>query len=280
MAHSHRTDSHEAHAHHADPVMTEMLDLDVEVLHEYHRELITWVGSLPPARPLLIDLGAGTGTGALALAQERPDAQVVAVDGSDEMLDHLRHRARALGVAERIRTVQADLDEPWPALGPADLVWASASLHHLADPGRVAGEIRAALRPGGVVAVVELDSFPRFLTEDPGAGVEERGHALMAEYRAEAGMHLGEDWGARLAAAGFVVDAPRHVDIELRAPLPAAAGRYAQVCLQRMRQGLDTRLGAGDLAVLDTVVAGLPDRDDLTVRTARTVWLGRRPVEG
>lgn len=280
MARSPGTDSPEAHAHNADPVMTEMLDLDVEVLHEYHRDLITWIGSLPPPDPLLIDLGAGTGTGALALAQERSDAQVIAVDGSDGMLDHLRHRARALGVAERIRTVQADLDQPWPALGPADLVWASASLHHLADPGGVAGEIRAALRPGGIVVVVELDSFPRFLTADAAAGVEERGHALMAEYRAEAGMRMGEDWGARLAAAGFDVDAPRRFDIQLRSPLPAAAGRYAQVCLQRMRQRLDTRLSADDLAILDTVIAGLPNRDNLSVRTARTVWLGRQPVEG
>ncbi|GII59230.1 hypothetical protein Pth03_76190 [Planotetraspora thailandica] len=45
-----------------------------------------------------------------------------------------------LGVADRIRTIQADLDQTWPALGPADLVWASASLHHMAvssiEPGQ------------------------------------------------------------------------------------------------------------------------------------------------
>jgi SAM-dependent methyltransferase len=258
--------------------LAEMLDLDAEVLHQYHRDLITWVSSLAPGRPLIIDLGAGTGTGALALARQLPDAQVVAVDVSEPMLEHLQHKARALGVADRIRTVQADLDQPWPALGPADLVWASASLHHIADPDRALTQIHAALRPGGVLAVVELDSFPRFLPDEAGAALEERCHAALAAIRAEAGMHVGADWGACLAKAGFTVEAERRFGIALRAPLPAAAGRYAQVSLQRMRHGLDGHLDAGDLAALDAVAADVLGRDDLTVRAARTVWLARRPT--
>ena len=90
----------------------EMLDLDAEVLHEHHNDVITWVGSMAPDRPHIVDLGAGTGTGALALARQLPGAEVVAVDVSEPMLEHLRHKARALGVADRIRTVQADLDQP------------------------------------------------------------------------------------------------------------------------------------------------------------------------
>jgi SAM-dependent methyltransferase len=256
----------------------ELLDLDAEVLHEYHRDLIAWVGSVTPDRPLVIDLGAGTGTGALALARQLPDARVVAVDVSEPMLEHVRHKADALGVGGRIRTVQADLDQPWPALGPADLVWASASLHHLADLALALSQILTVLRPGGVLAVTELDSFPRFLPDEAGAALEERCHAAMAEIRAEAGMHIGEDWGARLAEAGFTVEAERRFDIVLRAPLPAAAGRYAQVSLQRMRQRLDGRLDAGDLAALDAVAAGVLSRDDLTVQAPRTVWLARRPT--
>jgi hypothetical protein len=152
-------------------------------------------------------------------------------------------------------------------------------MHHLADPDRALGQIHGALRPDGLVAVIELDSFPRFLTDDAGAALEERGHAAMAESRAEAGMHMGEDWGARLAAGGFTVEVERPFDIELRAPLPAATIRYAELCLQRMRDRLDTRLSPTDLAALDTILAGIPDRDDLTVRTTRTAWLGRRPAE-
>ncbi|GAA2110699.1 class I SAM-dependent methyltransferase [Actinomadura alba] len=263
-----------AHSH-----LAEMLDLDADVLHEFHRDVITWVGSVTPARSRIIDLGAGTGTGALALARQLPDAEVVAVDVSESMLEHLRHKASALGVADRIHTVQADLDQLWPPLSPADLVWASASLHHMADPGRALTQALATLRPGGALVVTELDSFPRFLPDEAGAALEDRCHDALAEIRAEAGMHMGEDWGARLAEAGFIVEAERHFDIALQPPLPAATGRYAQVSLQRMRHGLDGRLDAGDLAALDALAAGVPGRDDLTVRATRTVWLARRPEE-
>jgi SAM-dependent methyltransferase len=259
------------------PDLAEILDLDADVLHEYHREVMTWVASLLPGRPRIIDLGAGTGTAALALARQVPDAEVIAVDVSESMLEHLGRQARLLGVDGRVRTVQADLDQPWPALGPADLVWAAASLHHMADPGHALAQAFATLRPGGLLAVTELGSFPRFLPDPAGAALEERCHAALAQARTEAGMHMDEDWGARLAEAGFTIEAERHVDIALRPPLPAAAGRYALVSLQRARHGLDGRLGASDLAALDAVLAELPDRDDLTVRTGRAVWLARRP---
>jgi hypothetical protein len=89
-------------------------------------------------------------------------------------------------------------------------------------------------------------------------------------------MHMGEDWRVRLAEAGFNVRAEQHFDIVLRPPLPAAAGRYAQVSFQRMRHGLDGRLSANDLADLDAAAAGALGRDDLTIRASRTVWLARR----
>ncbi|MGA5299935.1 class I SAM-dependent methyltransferase [Nucisporomicrobium flavum] len=262
-----------AHSH-----LAEMLDLDAEVLQEYHRDVITWAGSLVPARPRIIDLGAGTGTGSLALARHLPDAEVTAVDVDDEMLEHLRHRADELGLGDRVRTVQADLDQPWPDLGPADLVWASASLHHMADPGNALAQALATLRPGGVMLATELDSFPLFLTGTADAGLEERAHAALAALRDEAGLHMHEDWGDRLAKAGFAVEEERRADIDLRPPLPPAAGRYAQVSLGRMAPRLEGRLDPADLAALEALAAGVADRDDLTVRTTRTVWLGRRPV--
>jgi SAM-dependent methyltransferase len=257
--------------------LAEMLDLDAEVLHEYHRDVITWAGSLTTGRPRIVDLGAGTGSGTFALARHLPGAEVTAVDVDEEMLGHLRHRAAERGLADRVRTVQADLDAPWPALGPADLLWASASMHHLADPRAALRQAYATLRPGGVFVVTELQSFPRFLPDGPEAEVEERCHAALARYRTEAGMHMHEDWGARLAEAGFAVEAERRFDIELRAPLPAATGRYAEVSLSRMRHRLEGRVSDADLAAMDRIAAAVAGRDDLVVRTVRTAWAGRRP---
>ena len=274
--------SHEGQHSHGDQAeLAELIDLDAEVLHEHHREVIGWIASLVPERARVIDLGAGTGVGALALARQLPGAKVTALDIDEAMLARIRHKAAALGVADRVRTVQADLDEPWPTpestLGPADLVWAANSMHHVADPGRVLAQARAALRPGGMIVISEMNSFPRFLTDEAGAAAEDRGHAAMAEARTEAGMHMDEDWGDRLVQAGLVAEEPRSFGIVLSAPLPTAAGRYAQLSLERMRHGLADRLGADDLAVLEAAAATAPGGDGLVIRADRTVWVGRRP---
>jgi SAM-dependent methyltransferase len=266
--------------------MAELLDLDAEVTRPYLTEVMGWIGGLgqqPPHR--ILDLGCGTGTGALALAQRFTGAEVTAVDMSGAMLSRLQEKARGLGVAERITTIEADLDQGWPGTGPADLVWASAAMHHLADPDRVLSEIFAALRPGGLLVVTELASFPWFLPDDIGLGhpgLEARCHAVRAEAHAEQMPTLGSDWGPRLARAGFTIEAERPYTITLTPPLPAAASRYAQVALGRMRSAFGDRLGASDRAVLDTLIdsdgpGSVLRRGDLTVRDERTVWVGTRP---
>ncbi|WP_338119989.1 methyltransferase [Streptomyces scopuliridis] len=177
------------------------------------------------------------------------------------------------------------LDAEWPALDTVDLVWASASLHHMADPDRALAQVSAALRPGGLLAVAEMDSFPRFLPDDLGLGrpgLEARCHAALGEEHAVRVPHLGSDWGARLTGAGFTIEAERVFAIELTPPLPASAARYAQVSLRRLRTGMASRLDADDLATLDTLLDGegpdsLSRRDDLTVRHTRTIWAARRP---
>ncbi|SCF46771.1 Methyltransferase domain-containing protein [Micromonospora matsumotoense] len=256
--------------------LIELLDLDAEVLHEYFRDVIGWVGREAAERPHVVDLGAGSGTGSLALARELPDSTITAVDLSPEMLAHLRGRADAAGLGDRIRTVEADLDQPWPDLGPVEVIWAAASMHHMADPATAVASACGALRPGGLLVIAELDSFPHFLTGTADEEVERRGHAEAAKRRHEAGLHMHENWGERMRQAGFTSVTERHFDIDLRPPLPAATTRYAHASLSRMRHGLEERLSARDLAALEQVVAGLATRADLSVRTGRTVWLARR----
>jgi SAM-dependent methyltransferase len=292
-SHLHHRDqrAHQHQHHHAAETdaaaMAELLDLDAEVLHSYLSELTAWVHELaadPSARRIL-DLGSGTGTGTFALLTRFELANVIAVDLSAQLLDRLMDKARALGVADRIRTVQADLDVEWPALDIVDLAWASSSLHHVADPDRVLTEVFAALRPGGLLVVAEIDSFPRFLPDDIGLGrpgLEARGHALLDESRAAELPQLGSDWGPRLSRAGFAAEAERPFAIDLTPPLPASTGRYAQASLQRMRSALDGRMSADDLATLDTLIDsdgpdGVLQRDDLSVHATRTVWVARRP---
>jgi SAM-dependent methyltransferase len=286
--HDHHSGAHHHPGTEADSgnALAELLELDAEVLHGYLSGAIAWVAGQAPDRPRhrIIDLGTGTGTAAIALAQRFTGAEVLAVDASAEMLARVQAKALDLGLDGRVGTLQADLDGPWPAIGPADVVWASMSLHHLADPDRALREVLASTRPGGLVAIAEMNSLPRFLPDDVGLGrpgLEARCHAAAAGLNAHRLPHLGADWGPRLAKAGFTAVAERTFSIDTDPPLPAATGRYAWLVLQRTREQLDGTLDAEDLATLGALIdTDGPDsvlhRNDLTVRGTRTIWTGRR----
>ena len=142
------------------------------------------------------------------------------MDKSAPLLHHLSGKARDLGVAGRVRIVPADLDAAWPAIGSVDLAWASSSLHHMADPDRVLAEVFGAIRPGGLLAVAELGSFPRFLADaTPGSP---RARSTLprrpGRIRADEVPHMGSDWGALLTKTGFTIEAERTFTIDLDSP--------------------------------------------------------------
>lgn len=63
----------------------------------------------PPRRPVIIDVGSGTGCIACALAVERPDAEVIAVDVSPGAVALARDNVYALGLATRVHVGVSDL---------------------------------------------------------------------------------------------------------------------------------------------------------------------------
>ncbi|MEV5675776.1 MULTISPECIES: class I SAM-dependent methyltransferase [unclassified Streptomyces] len=272
-------DRNHAGADAATIAMVDMLELDAEVLGTCVSELTAWLDELTDREPRrIVDLGSGTGTGAIALAHRFARAGVTAVDLSPQMLHRLAEKAYALGLSDRVIGVRADLNDGWPALGTIDLVWAAASLHHMAEPDRVLAGAFDALRPGGLLALTEMDFFPRFLPDDIGVGrpgLEARIHAALSPAPAV-------DWTDQLARTGFVLEARRPFSVDLAAPLPPAAARYAEVCLRKLRSHLDEQLPVEDLATLDALLDSegphsVLRRDDLTVRTTRTTWAARRP---
>ncbi|MDJ0380368.1 class I SAM-dependent methyltransferase [Streptomyces sp. G-G2] len=281
-AHQHGHSSDHAQAPH-DADQTEVLDLDAEVLAEHLAALTDWLPVAAAPRHI-VDLGAGTGAGTLALLARFPDAYVTAVDSSPVHLSRLRAKACARGVDDRVRTVQADLDTAWPDLGSPDLVWASASMHHMADPARTLRQVHGALAPGALFAVVELAGLPSFLPADApreAPGLLERCRAAGDRPHAAHLPHRGADWGPMLTTAGFTVEAERTMTVSIENSRSEAVGRYALASLRRMRPAAAAELSADDLAVLDRLLdAHGPDsilrREDLGVRTERAVWAARR----
>jgi len=275
-----------SHVHEHDAVdagdHSEVLDLDAEVLAEHIASITAWlpVGSGPRH---IVDLGCGTGAGSLALLDRFPEAEVTAVDVSAAHLHRLQEKAA--GAAGRLRVVRADLDATaWPGLGTPELVWASASMHHMSDPDRTLRQVHDLLAPGGLFAVVELAGFPRFLpadAPDEAPGLEERCHAALDHHHAEQVPHRGADWGTKLTEAGFTVEGERTITVDIGPPHTDAVGRYALSSLRRLRGSAASALTAEDLTALDRLLDtdsphSVLRRTDLSVRTERTVWAARR----
>ena len=92
-----------------------------------------------------LDLGVGTGMTALGVLSVHPDAQVVGIDESADMVAHAR---RALPAGADLRV--ARIEDPLPE-GPFDLVVSALAVHHLDGEGKVDlfGRVARVLAPGG-----------------------------------------------------------------------------------------------------------------------------------
>ena len=100
-----------------------------------------------------IDVGAGTGRHALALAGR--GVAVMAIDPSPEMLDIARRKAAKAGLGIDFR--RAAIDEGLPAEdGRFDLLICALTLSHVRDFDEAVRECARIVRPGGSILVTDI----------------------------------------------------------------------------------------------------------------------------
>jgi trans-aconitate 2-methyltransferase len=101
--------------------------------------------SLPEPKRIY-DLGCGAGNVTAALVARWPDADIVGVDSSSQML------ANAAKTLPQVRWLQQRLDE-WHAEPAADLIYSNAALHWLPDHQHLFVQLLSSLAADGVLAV-------------------------------------------------------------------------------------------------------------------------------
>ncbi len=100
----------------------------------------------------IADVGCGHGVSTLLLAQAYPACEVVGFDYHAGSIKRARERARAAGIADRVRFEVASATE---FSGRHDLVLLLDCLHDMGDPEAACGHLRAALDPDGTLLIVD-----------------------------------------------------------------------------------------------------------------------------
>jgi len=108
-------------------------------------ELLAFLEEHPPGRAL--DLGCGTGTNVITMAQRGWD--VVGVDFARRAIRKAERKAREAGVSACFRV--ADVSQPLPVTGPFDLILDMGCYHSLPPEARRGYQenVRRLLAPGG-----------------------------------------------------------------------------------------------------------------------------------
>jgi len=150
----------------------------------------------PEGVQVVLDAGCGSGRVTEMLLQRLPDAHVVALDGSQRMLDAAAGRLAPAIAAGRAELLKADLSLPLPLDRPVDAVVSTSTFHWIADHDALFANLGAVLRPGG-----------RLVAQCGGAGnVASVASALagLGETWSPWNFSTPEDARRRLEASGFI----------------------------------------------------------------------------
>ncbi len=270
------TDHAHAHRHSLDAstLLATLLDLDAQV-HE--RVLDDALDALREHIDFdevrrVMDVGAGTGAATIRLSDRYRNAEVIALDTSADRSRQITERAEREGRA-RVRVLNRPVLASGLPAGSVDLVWASSVFHEFDDPAAVLAELSTLIRPGGVLAIMEMDAPPRVLPD--------RYHDLEQRLRqlAHADAHQPE-WTDAVLAAGYERLEKRTLSSDQQLPAQGIGGDYARAELQRLALHTIDDLTAADRTALSRVLdagSAHPEPVDVHIRGTRSLWIARRP---
>jgi 2-polyprenyl-3-methyl-5-hydroxy-6-metoxy-1,4-benzoquinol methylase len=102
---------------------------------------------------LIADIGCGAGWSTIALARTYPEAQVEGWDVDRPSIDLARANGRAAGLEERV--VFSSTDAGHLADQSYDAIFAFECIHDMAQPVATLANMRRAIKPGGVVVIMD-----------------------------------------------------------------------------------------------------------------------------
>jgi len=152
---------------------------------------------------VFLDVGSGPGVTSCLLARTFPESRVFGVEPDRRLRRRAKSRAVQLGMGERCRFVEGfghsiPLDDD-----SIDFAYARFLFQHLPDPEATLAELHRVVRPGGVVAMVDVDDEAVLIHPRP-AGLGDFGRRVVEAQGALGGdRYIGRKLVGYLERAGF-----------------------------------------------------------------------------
>jgi len=150
----------------------------------------------------VLEAGCGTGAQTVTLARNSPGARFTSIDVSAGSLAEAKARIGAAGL-ENVQFRQADLFDLPFASASFDHVFVCFVLEHLSRPEAALAKLKAVLKPGGSITVIEGDHGSAYFHPDSEAAREAIGCLVELQRRAGGDAMIGRRLYPLLLAAGF-----------------------------------------------------------------------------
>ena len=275
----------------------------------FHEAFAAALRSVVDSLPLephmrVLDVGCGDGFYTQLLAERLASiaskksntrsetGEVVPVDNNPNFLrvaeERIRRRrsdSHAAPLAP-VRFLEADLNQLAAESPIYDVAWCAQSLFSFPEPVSSLKKIRAALKPGGLVVVLENDTLHQLLlpwpTEQELIVRSAEFAALAAESKRPGKFYVGRRLPAVLAEAGFEPIGFTTQAIDRAAPLDEPLERFLHCYLKRLRERVEPHISSADAAEFAEVIR--PEGRDflLTQPHFACTWInviavGRKP---
>ncbi len=205
---------HHAYVHGYDPRENERLRDQAGTLVDLLHDGVSF-----PAGSSVLEAGCGVGAQTMTLARRSPGARFTSVDVSADSVDEARRRTAAAGIAN-VEFRRADVFALPFGAATFDHVFVCFLLEHLERPLEALEILRALLRPGGTITVIEGDHGSASF--HPGSAAADAAIACQVELQRRAGGDalIGRRLYPLLVAAGFEGAAvtPRMVYVDASRP--------------------------------------------------------------
>jgi len=212
-----------------------------------------------PAGSCVLEAGCGVGAQTVTLAKNSPGAAILSIDISETSIAQAEREIQAAGLTN-VRFQRGDIFQLPFAPQSFDHVFVCFVLEHLAEPIAALGKLKALLRPGGTITVIEGDHGTAYFYPDSAAARAAILCQVRLQARAGGNALIGRSLYPLLVEAGYrdVRVSPRLVYVDASRPelVEGFTKKTFTAMIEGVRQAALTA-GSSDPATFDKGIGDL-----------------------